>query len=96
MCIEKLGKNYSIFLRRTCFGKEESFFLLLPMAFPATSAVFLGLLLTPSVGLAKGEISLISTGGGDQELSFSMFLKKRCNSSKTKHIIENITGFPIY
>lgn len=68
-------KNYSIFLRKICFGKEDGFFLPLPRVFPATSAVFLGLLtFISSTGLAKGEISLISTGGGDQELPFPVFL----------------------
>lgn len=76
--LKSWAKNYNIFLRRTCFGKEDSFFLPLPRVFPATSVVFLGLLIfISSAGLAKGEISLISTGGGDQELPFPVFLKER-------------------
>lgn len=69
--LKSWAKNYSIFLRKTCFGKEDGFFLPLP----ATSAAFLGLLIfISSTGLAKGETSLISTGGGDQELPFPVFL----------------------
>lgn len=76
--LKSWAKNYSIFLRKICFGKEDSFFLPLPRVFPAASVVFLGLLtFTASTGLAKGEISLISTGGGDQELPFPVFLKER-------------------
>lgn len=72
--LKSWAKNYSIFLRKTCFGKEDGFFLPLP----ATSAAFLGLLIfISSTGLAKGETSLISTGGGDQELPFPVFLKER-------------------
>lgn len=73
--LKSWAKNYSIFLRKICFGKEDGFFLPLPRVFPATSAVFLGLLtFISSTGLAKGEISLISIGGGDQELPFPVFL----------------------
>lgn len=76
--LKSWAKNYSIFLRKICFGKEDGFFLPLPRVFPATSAVFLGLLIfISSTGLAKGETSLISTGGGDQELPFPVFLKER-------------------
>lgn len=76
--LKSWAKNYSIFLRKICFGKEDGFFLPLPRVFPATSAVFLGLLtFISSTGLAKGEISLISIGGGDQELPFPVFLKER-------------------
>jgi len=71
--IKNLKKNYSIFLRKTCFGREDSFFLLLPGALPATAVALRGLLWTPSTGLAKGEISRIFTGGGDQ-LSSSLLL----------------------
>lgn len=76
--LKSWAKNYSIFLRKICFGKEDTFFLPLPEVFPATSVAFLRLLIfILSIGLAKGDISLISTGGGDQELSFSVFLKER-------------------
>lgn len=76
--LKSWAKNYSIFLRKICVGKEDGFFLPLPRAFPATCVVFLRLLIViSSTGLATGDISLISTGGGDQELSFSVFLKER-------------------
>lgn len=75
-CTIKLGNSYSIFLRTICFGKEDGLFLFLPRAFPVSSALFLGLLFTLSAEVAKGEISLISMGGGDQQLSFSVVLKK--------------------
>lgn len=90
----KLEKSYSIFLRTICFGKEDGFFLLLPRTCPVSSLVLLGLLFPRSAGVAKGEISLISTGGGDQQLSFSGVLKRRCNSSQNKHT--TTAGFPTH
>lgn len=84
-CTIKLENSYSIFLRTICFGKEDGLFLFLPRAFPVSSMLLLGLLLTLSAGVAKGEMSLISTGGGDQ-LSFSVVLKRRY-SSKNKNTI---------
>lgn len=72
-----LKNSYSIFRRTTGFGKLDSLVLFFRSFFSAVSEVSFCLLFVPSTGLPKGEMNFISTGGGDQEPSFLVVLKRK-------------------
>lgn len=81
------GKSYSIFLQRISFDQKDSSFLFLPVASPV-----IWLAVTPTTGLAKREMSFISHGGGDQQLSSSVLLFARFVFSSPDSLLFLLSG----